>query len=125
MAEAVNGNGWTRYNAIAAILGAGGAMMFAIFTLWATANTAASVAHDLKDQVRILEGQVAADRIEIAGLKYTQIEADTQLRASIDEANKSLAWNMRIESMLWTKAGLPHLPTDNSTYPNIANGQSR
>ena len=63
----------------------------------------------------------------IARLQADEIEVDTQLRASIDDSNKSLAWQLRINSMLWEQAfhGKSTLPIGNAFYPNIANGNSR
>lgn len=98
----------------------------AMFVLYSQVSTAYAKANDLEGRVDRLSNVIEEQRIEIAGLKSSQIEQDTQLRASIDDSNKSLAWQLRINAMLWEKTFKgSHLPTDNAFYPNIANGNSR
>ena len=74
-----------------------------------------------------LEDASANNRLEIVKAQLSQVEIDSQLRASIDDSNKSLAWQLRMDSMLFDMASNHkiHLPTDNAFYPNIADGASR
>ncbi len=121
-----NGNGLTRWGALGGIGLFAFAVLGAFFVLWSTATNAAKDAASLEVRVTRLETDVTANRIEIATLRSNQIEIDTQLRASIDESNKSLAWQMRVNSMLWERSFKgSHLPTDNAIYSNIASGQAR
>jgi hypothetical protein len=124
MAE--GGNGVARWGAWASAVGTAAVILGAMFVLYSQVSTAYAKANDLEGRVDRLSNVIEEQRIEIAGLKSSQIEQDTQLRASIDDSNKSLAWQLRINAMLWEKTFKgSHLPTDNAFYPNIANGNSR
>jgi hypothetical protein len=125
MAEG-NGNGTARWSAWAGIGTLALALIGSLFVLYATAIGAAKDVASLSARISALETQVAADRVQITKIEDKQTEIDTQLRASIDDSNKSLAWQLRINSMLWSKA-FPgsHFPTDDAFYPNIANGEAR
>lgn len=123
----MNGNGGVRWSTIGAL--SVPVLMIAsalIITSW-TANTAADRAAEFGRRLDSDEITMATNRVEIAELRANQVEIDTQLRASIDDDNKSLAWQLRVNAMLWEQAfhGKSTLPVGNAFYPNIANGQSR
>lgn len=80
-----------------------------------------------QSKVSTLQHDVEEMKVAQAKTEDQFIEVDTQLRATIDEDNKTLAWQMRMNAIMWEKLnnGKSHLPTDNAFYPNIANGESR
>lgn len=115
---------------IVAVVAANAAIIGYVIQISDLRSTSAQHEQTIQDQARriqVLEASVADNRLEITKTQLTQIEQDTQLRASIDDSNKSLAWQLRMDAMLWeqTSKGKIHLPTDNAFYPNIANGNSR
>lgn len=129
MAEA-NGNGTARVGLWVSITGAVVAVLIfigSLMTMYAQLVATERTADDLKERVDRMALEIASQRVQIVTLTASQTEIDTQLRASIDDDNKSLAWQLRIDAMLWEKSfdGKSHLPIDNAFYPNIANGQSR
>ena len=98
-----------------------------MFVLYAQVNAAYATANDLKDRVDRITNELADERLKLTQLEASEVEQDTQLRASIDDDNKSLAWQLRINAILWEQAfhGKSTLPISNAFYPNIANGNSR
>lgn len=120
------GNGATRWGAWAGVGMLALALLGALFVLYATAIGAAKDVAGLDVRISALEAQETADRVQLTKLEAAQLEIDTQLRASIDDSNKSLAWQLRVNSMLWSKS-FPgsHFPTDDAFYPNIANGNAK
>lgn len=127
MTGAPNGNGTAKLGVWISALGTGAVVLGALFVLYSQVSTAYATANDLKEQVNKLAQQANDNRVQIAQLEAQQIEVDTQLRASIDDDNKGLAWQLRVNSILWEQAfkGQSHMPSDNAFYPNIANGSSR
>lgn len=102
-------------------------ILAALFTLFSAANTALAKAEELQHRVDKLETEAGNNSVSIAKIEDSQTEIDTQLRASIDDSNKGLAWQLRVDAMLWEQA-FAHkstLPIDNAVYPNIANGKSQ
>ena len=126
MAEG-NGNGTARWQLWATVAGLALVLISAMMTLYVQVNTAYNTANALQARVDKLEEVANSNRVQIAQLQASLIESDTQLRASIDDTNKGLAWQLRVNSILWEQSfkGKSHFPTDNAFYPNIANGQSR
>lgn len=128
MAVGENSNGTARWANLAAVVGVAIVVFGAIVTLYMRADSAFQKANDLQVRVNELSNEAGANRVEITKLADKQTEIDTQLRASIDEDNKSIAWQNRMNSMLWEQAFgkiHSHFPTDNPDFPNIANGKSQ
>lgn len=124
---APNGGGTARWQLWVSFSGISVVLIGALMSLYFQVTTAYTTANALQARLDRLAAQVAEDRLEIGQLKSAQIESYTQLRASIDDQNKGLAWQLRIDAVLWEQSfhGNSHLPIDNAYYPNIANGQSR
>lgn len=116
-----------RFGGMLPLLGLAVPVIGALASLYLMTNTAYTKAVALEARVTALESTSAQTRLDVTVMHSDMTEIDTQLRASIDDSNKGLAWQLRVDSVLWERAfdGKSHLPIDNAVYPNIADGKSR
>lgn len=119
-----NGNGLARWQvwlaAAALALTFFGVVVVPMIGLFIVASGASSETAELKSRVDRMEVQIGVESIEIAQMRSSLVEIETQFRASDQVRNLMHANDLRIQSLLWKKSFGVDYPTGNSYYPTIA-----
>lgn len=128
MAEGGNGNGngnglarWQVWLAAAALaLTFFGVVVVPMIGLFIVASSANAEAVELKSRVDKMDVQISSDRIELAQMRSSLVEIETQFRATDQVRNVIHANDLRVQSMLWRKSFGQDYPIGNAYYPSIA-----
>lgn len=123
-----NGNGASRVGlyattalAFIAVISIMGSMFYVAFT--SKANTDAIV--DQRVFNAATTTALTALQIKLNAIEISQNETETQFCAQDIVRNLMHANDMRGVSILWEKAGLGRMPTDNAYYPTICNRRTK
>lgn len=123
-----NGNGASRIGlylsiaiSVAFFIGMLGSVFYVGFATVANDKSLTEVKADL----RITSSEYRALQLRVQAMEVSQNEIETQFCAQDIVRNLMHANDMRSVSILWDKAGLGHLPTDNAYYPTICNRRTK
>jgi hypothetical protein len=114
-----NGNGsLNRMGVWASVVGVGFVLLAALFTLFSTAQTAATLGEENKRRIETVENGHILDASQISSICAHLVEIETQFRAADQVRNLMHANDLRLISLLWQKqyhqpypGGDPYLPT--------------
>ena len=118
-----NGNGSARLSVWLTGAGLAFVLLASLFTLFYTANSAASEAGALKDRVDRLEIVASDNRAELASVCAALVEIETQFRASDQIRNLMHKADINDISMLWSRSYKQEFPTADTYLPTIAQEQ--